>query len=214
MRYRLLLFDLDETLYPTNTKLWDAISERMVQYMVDRMDLPADQVHPLRRSYFEKYGTTLRGLQIHHQVDSIEFLEYVHDLPLQEYLNPDPGLRNLLRSLPQRKWICTNANTGHARRVLKALEIDDCFEGIVDICAANFEPKPALSFYLTALTLSGEQDPSVCVLFDDLVRNLEPAKSLGLTTVLVRPGISCDPSANYILSKWQDLPEVFPLLWY
>jgi putative hydrolase of the HAD superfamily len=213
MKYRLLLFDLDETLYPIGSKLWDEISLRMGQYMVDHLNIPVDQVHSVRKNYFDTYGTTLRGLQIHHEIDAHDFLRYVHDIPLEHFLHPDPELKPLLNSLPQRKWICTNADAGHARRVLRFLGVENCFEGITDIIETGFIPKPSPDFYSRALEMAGENEFETCVLFDDLPRNLAPARSLGMTTVLVRPGITSDPSADFTIASIHSLPQSFPELW-
>ena len=70
MRYTTLFFDLDDTLYPAHSGLWEAILQRMQDYMLDLVDLPADQLAALRQSYLEKYGTTLRGLQREYHVNS------------------------------------------------------------------------------------------------------------------------------------------------
>ncbi len=217
MHYQLLFFDLDETLYPATSGLWNAIAQRMQKYMGERLGIPSNQVDTIRRSYFEKYGTTLKGLQANYQVDAVDFLRYVHDIPLDQVLDPDPGLRPLLLSLPQRKWICTNADRGHAQRVLSYLGVADCFAGITDIIDAGFDPKPAAAFYQTALSMAGAQDPQGCVLFDDLPRNLEPASRMGLTTVLVRSetahSVSPLPYVSYKVPSLHVLPDIFPALW-
>ena len=84
MNFSTLFFDLDDTLYPNNTGLWEAIRERMALYMSERLGLPREQVQTLRKTYFQTYGTTLRGLQLHHEVDVDDYLAFVHDLPLEE----------------------------------------------------------------------------------------------------------------------------------
>jgi putative hydrolase of the HAD superfamily len=83
MGYTTLFIDLDGTLYSNSTGLWDAIRVRMTQYMLERLNLPKENVSNLRRQYFERYGTTLRGLQIHHGVDANDYLAFVHNLPLE-----------------------------------------------------------------------------------------------------------------------------------
>jgi putative hydrolase of the HAD superfamily len=211
--YHTLFFDLDETLYPPGNGLWHAISARMNEYMVQRLGLPSDRVPDLRHSYYETYGTTLRGLQANHQVDAQDFLRFVHDLPLAELLQPDPELRPLLLSLPQTKWICTNADRAHAERVVRFLGIADCFRGVIDIWAADFEPKPAAAFYQRALEIAGVNNPQGCVILDDLPRNLAPARAMGFTTVLVRPNVASDPAANYAIPDLHSLPGAFPELW-
>jgi pyrimidine 5'-nucleotidase len=210
-RLTTLFFDLDDTLY-TGNGLWEAIKARMNLYMVERLGLPAGQVPALRRQYYETYGTTLRGLQMHHQVDSDDFLAYVHDLPLDRYLEPSPALREMLLSLPQKRWIFTNADEAHACRVLTALSLEGCFDGIVDVRAVDFLCKPASEAYLRAVQLSGAGSPENCVFLDDSIRNLQPAFDLGFTTVLVGAQ-SPHPAADYTLSSLLELREVMPQLW-
>jgi putative hydrolase of the HAD superfamily len=186
MPFTTLFFDLDDTIYPNSTGLWEAIRSRMGQYMHERLGLPVDQVPALRRRYFITYGTTLRGLQIHYHVNADDYLAYVHDLPLTEYLQSAPELRRLVLSLPQRRWIFTNADDQHARRVLDVLGLTDCFEGIIDVRAIEFACKPELAAYERALAIAGNPCAHECVLIDDSPVNLAPARRMGFTTVLVR----------------------------
>ncbi len=211
MSYTILFFDLDDTLYDSSNGLWEAIRARMGMYMHERLGIPADQVPVLRRKYFETYGTTLRGLQIHHQVNANDYLNYVHNLPLEKFLHPDPRLRAMLLNLPQTKWIFTNADADHARRVLRILGVEDCFQGIADIRAMDFHCKPEVVAYQLAMELAGEDDPRRCLMIDDSARNLAVARWLGFTTVLVsRDGTH--PSAHYSISCIHDLPKAIPEL--
>jgi putative hydrolase of the HAD superfamily len=212
MDYSILFFDLDGTLYPNSNGLWQAIRERMAEFMRERLEFPPDEIPELSRSYFEKYGTTLRGLQINHSVDSDEYLAYVHDLALEEFISPDPELHDLLISLPQRKWIFTNADQNHAERVISILGITGCFEGIIDVRALDFLCKPDFEAYQRALALVNGNDPGICVLFDDSPRNLVPAHRIGFTTVLVGSQDE-HPAADYSVQELVDLPHVFPQLW-
>ena len=79
-------------------------------YMIERLGIPESDVPFLREQYFKMYGTTLRGLEERHNVDKEDFLAFVHDLPLQDFLNPDPVLREVIASLPTRNLIFTNAD--------------------------------------------------------------------------------------------------------
>ena len=110
MRYTSLFFDLDDTLYPSASGLWEAIRGRMNTYMQKFMNLPLSEIAAIRQAYLEKYGTTLRGLQTQYQVDVDDYLAFVHDLPLDKFIKPDPELHSLLLSLPQRRWIFTNSD--------------------------------------------------------------------------------------------------------
>ncbi len=109
MRFTTIFFDLDDTLYPSSTGLWQAIKGRMNSYMDERMGIAPAEIPRLREKYFREYGTTLRGLQAKHNVDVQDFLAYVHDLPLKDYLHPNPIQQKVLASLPTRNLIFTNA---------------------------------------------------------------------------------------------------------
>src|SRR6266542_1561718 len=133
MRFSTIFFDLDDTLYPSNAGLWLAIKGRMNDYMRERLNIPVDEIPKLREKYYLQYGTTLHGLKKHHQVNVDDFLAYVHDLPLGNYLTPNPAQRSVIASLPTRNLIFTNADIHHAERVLAALNLRDLFSAIVDV---------------------------------------------------------------------------------
>jgi len=212
MEFTTLFFDLDDTLYPSNTGLWDAIRDRMSLYMHEKLGLSWESIPSLRHDYLEKYGTTLRGLQHHFQVDAEDYLAYVHDLPLEKYLAPDAAVRKVLLSLPQEKWVFTNADSDHARRVLKVLTLEDCFQGVIDVRAVNFLSKPEKETYYKALALAGNPDPRRCILFDDSPRNLAPARAIGFTTVLLSPDAQ-NHQADYTISSLVEIPHALPMLW-
>jgi putative hydrolase of the HAD superfamily len=213
MKYSTLFFDLDGTLYSQSTGLWGEIRTRMDAYMHQKMGLPRELIPNLRRRYFEQYGTTLRGLQHHYNIDSDEYLAYVHDLPLHAYLKPDPGLRWLLESLRQPKWIFTNADRQHAQRVMEILQVADCFEGVIDVRRLEFNCKPNPDVYHRALEIAGESSAEHSVFFEDSPRNLTAARALGFFTVLV----GGEPTQNCIdleIENLNQLPQRFPELWH
>ncbi|EHA8590129.1 hypothetical protein COCNU_scaffold015291G000020 [Cocos nucifera] len=72
------------------------------------------------------------------EFDDDEFHAYVHGRLPYEILKPDPFLRGLLLSMPQRKMIFTNADKAHAEQVLKRQGLEDCFEGV--ICFETLNP--------------------------------------------------------------------------
>ena len=211
MPFTTVFFDLDDTLYPPSTGIWQAIRERMVLFMQVKLGLPPDEINALRRKYYEVYGTTLRGLQLHHQVDSDEFLAYVHDLPIAQMVQPDLELRAMLLAMHVRKFVFTNADTAHAGRILAALGVSDCFDGINDLRARDFYCKPDLEAYHRVLAHSGESWPQNCLYLDDAPRNLIPARELGMRTVLVGEGAP-NPDADLTISRPHDLGKVLPEL--
>src|SRR5215208_44624 len=205
MRSTTLFFDLDDTLYPSTTGLWPAIKGRMNLYMIERLGIPEADVPFLREQYFKMYGTTLRGLQERHNVDKEDFLAFVHDLPLKDYLTPNPILRDVLASLSTRNLIFTNADVPHARRVLAALQLDDLFETVVDINAVAPYCKPMSESFAIAMDLANEPDPRRCVMIDDLPRTTRAALNVGMASLLY----GCDEhteEASGAFTDWKDLP--------
>jgi putative hydrolase of the HAD superfamily len=213
MPYSTLFFDLDGTLYPNSNGLWSAIMARMNRYMHECLGLPEDEVPVLRHSYYEKYGTTLRGLQENFQVDAEDYLAYVHDLPLHHYLRPAPEIRALLTSLSQKRWIFTNADADHAERVLEIVGLTGCFEGIIDVRAIEFTCKPEPLAYQRALDLAGDPQPEDCVFLDDSVSNLIAAQQMGFVTVLVSEDGQTHPAATCTIPDLIALPQGLPELW-
>lgn len=204
-----LFLDLDDTLYPRTNGLWQAIGARIQRYLIDRMGMTIAEADRVRTHYLEQYGTTLRGLIRHHGVDPLDYLTSVHDLPIGEYLSPDPRLRDVLDGLPARKVIFTNAHRGHVERVLDCLGIDSSIDQIVDLFALQMFNKPDPNAYRIALQLAGDPDPVGCAMVDDRLRNLLPAGRLGMYTVRVGPPGQED-GTDTAIAEIYDLPKAFP----
>lgn len=207
MKFTTIFFDLDDTLYPSNAGLWLAIKNRMNDYMRERMNIPADEIPALREKYFLQYGTTLNGLQKHHQVDVDDYLAYVHDLPLGDYLTPDPAQRSVIASLPTRNLIFTNADIRHAERVLAVLNLRDLFSTIVDVKTVAPYCKPMSESFAIAMKAAGETDPSRCVMIDDLPRTTRAAKSAGMFSILFGE-TAVNGDAHTSFSNWNELTDI------
>ena len=179
-----ILFDLDDTLYPQRNGLWEMIGERINCFMIDQMHFSPEVVPELRHRLWEQYGTTLRGLQVEFTVDMDAFLAFVHDVPVEDILKPDPSLDQLFTLIPQRKVFFTNAHTAHARRVAKRLGVDHHFDTIVDIYTLAPFCKPQREAFIKTLELL-EEEPQNCLLVDDNPKNLTTAHAFGLRTISV-----------------------------
>ena len=205
MRFSTLFFDLDDTLYPNSNGLWTAIRSRIQLYMIERMGIPEKDAPSLREQYFKMYGTTLRGLQARHHLDTEDFLAFVHDLPLGDYITPDLVQRDVIASLPNRKLVFTNADSAHARRVLAALNLSDLFDAIVDIHTVAPYCKPMPESFAIAQELADEPDPRKCVMIDDLPRTTRAALNAGMASILY--GTEEPTSeASGVFINWKDLP--------
>jgi len=179
------VFDLDNTLYPHHSNLFSQIDVKMTAYVGELLALPREEARKLQKELYLEYGTTLNGLMTRHGIDPDDFLEKVHDIDYS-WLVPDPVLGTAIRQLPGRKFIFTNGDRRHAERTARQLGILDHFDDIFDIVAAGLNPKPARQTYEKFAALHAVTGHNA-VMFEDLARNLEVPKALGMTTVLVVP---------------------------
>ena len=197
------LFDLDNTLYPRSCGLMEAIGHRINRYMIERLGVNPEEVSRMRDDFLRAFGTTLNALRRFHAVDPDEFLEFVHDIPLDRYLQHEPALDRMLGSLELRKIIFTNADAQHARRVLSHLGVLGHFESIIDIHLLEFVNKPDRRAYLKAVDFASAR-PEECVLVEDSLTNIIPAARLGMTTVMVGGG-SKSAGVHYFIDRITDL---------
>ncbi len=182
--FEYILFDLDETLYPKESGFMRVMRERILLFMTQKIGIPADDVTTKRHIYYQRYGTTLRGLMEEYKINPADYLAFVHDVDPRDFFGASPPLDNMLEEIPLRKVIFTNADLLHCQRVLDALQVSHHFELIIDINVINYKSKPDPYAYQRALALLGVPGKR-CIMVDDVPRNLIPAKDLGMTTILV-----------------------------
>ncbi len=194
------VFDLDNTLYPPEARLFDQIEVRMTQYVMDALGVQRDEADHLRRHYWATYGTTLAGLMREHDVDPAPYLTDVHDISL-DHLEHDTELAAHIRALPGRRIVYTNGTAPYAERVLAARGLNGLFDAIYGVEHASFRPKPEREAFEEVFTTDGVV-PSEAAMFEDEPRNLAAPHDMGMRTVLVRP----DPhDADHIHFHTDDL---------
>lgn len=179
------VFDLDNTLYPAETLFLRQVEQRINQYVVRTSGLPSDEALSVQKTYLHDYGTSLAGLMEHYQIDPHHFLAEVHDVPL-DALAPDADLHAALKQLKGPRLVFTNGSTGHAERVMQRLELTGLFDGVFALEDADLIPKPDPRTFAKMLARF-DIDPTTACFFEDTPKNLEPARDLGMTTVLIGP---------------------------
>ncbi|MGH6810938.1 MAG: pyrimidine 5'-nucleotidase [Methylocella sp.] len=215
------VFDLDNTLYPADCDLWPKIDQRITLYLSHLFGLDGMSSRALQKYYYQRYGTTLRGLMVEHGIGPDDFLDFTHDIDRSSLL-PNPALATAITALPGRKLILTNGSREHALGTARALGLEGMFEDIFDIADADFVPKPAALTYARFFARHAV-DPARAVMFDDLAKNLIIPNERGMTTVLVvpEPGqrdhreafeITHDPAPAYIDFVTSDLARFLKCL--
>jgi putative hydrolase of the HAD superfamily len=179
------VFDLDNTLYPASSDLWPKIDARITLFMSELFGLDGMSSRALQKYYYERYGTTLRGLMEEHEITADEFLQFVHDID-RSSLVPNHSLATAITALPGRKLILTNGSREHALRTAEQLGLDKMFEDVFDIVAGDLVPKPNPQAYERFFEKHGV-DPAGSAMFEDIERNLVVPHARGMRTTLVVP---------------------------
>jgi putative hydrolase of the HAD superfamily len=180
------IFDLDNTLYPAKADLFALIDVKMGEFIQGLLGCDPDVAKATQKRYFMEHGTTLSGLMHHHGIEPREFLDYVHDISMDR-LEVDEALNAHIAALPGRRLIFTNGDADYAQRVLDKLGLGQAFELIHDIHACQYVPKPDPSGYAELCRVHGV-DPTRAAFFEDMARNLKPAKAIGMSTIWVNNG--------------------------
>lgn len=192
------IFDLDNTLHNASAHLFPHINRAMTAYLVEHLQIPEAEADALRQHYWRRYGATMLGLMRHHQTCPRHFLWHTHQFPkLHEQVVWNPALRHVLRHLPGRKVIYSNAPKHYAEAVLARMGIRALFDQVIAVEHVRFYPKPAVRGFQHMLGLLGVS-PSRCVMVDDDPFNLLTAKRIGVKTVWIAPQASHRP-------QWVDL---------
>lgn len=179
------VFDLDNTLYPPEARLFDQIEVRMTAYVMQSLGVARDEADRLRRHYWARYGTTLAGLMSEHGVDPAPYLNEVHEISL-DALRPDVALRSAITALPGRRIVYTNGSGPYAERVLAARGLSGIFDAIYGVEHAGFRPKPERSAFEAIFARDGI-NPTRAAMFEDDPRNLAEPHAMGMRTVHVAP---------------------------
>jgi putative hydrolase of the HAD superfamily len=208
MSFKFIIFDLDDTLYFRDGGLMQEMGHRIQTWLCDHLEVTWEEAITLRHEYYQEYGTTLGGLIVNHDVDTHDYLAFIHGMPVEDYIAPSPVLDAMLGSIPLRKAVFTNATVEYARRVLRVLGVEDHFEHVIGIEQVALRNKPYLDGYERMLALLAARG-SECIMVEDAARNLVPAKALGMKTVLVggEPGEGVDVAVENVLEVGKVVTE-------
>jgi putative hydrolase of the HAD superfamily len=206
------IFDLDNTLHDATPYIFPHINRSMTEYVRRELGLGEDEADALRRHYWQRYGATLSGLMRHHGTQPEHFLWHTHQFPeLPQMVLREPRLRPMLKRLPGRKLLYSNAPRRYVHEVLRLLRVEDMFEGIFAIEHARFRPKPEMAGFMRMLK-AHRLRPAQCVMVEDSAENLRTAKRLGMKTVLVGGGSRKPAYVDVMIGSVLELPRALPRL--
>jgi putative hydrolase of the HAD superfamily len=199
------IFDLDNTLHNATPHIFPHINRSMTAYLQEHLQMSEDEANALRVDYWQRYGATLTGLMKHHGTDPDHFLWHTHQFPeLHNMVLREPRLRHMLKQLPGRKLVFSNAPVRYARAVLKLLRIDDLFDDVFAIEHSRYRPKPETAGFRRLLRKHRLQ-ATQCVMVEDSAENLRTAKQLGMRTVWIS---EAPRAASFVDVKIRDVLEL------
>ena len=178
------IFDLDNTLYSGDTKVFDQVDKKMSKFISEKLNVGVEEARKIQKSYFHEYNTTLNGMIKNHKIDADEFLEFVHDVNL-DFLKANKPLEQEITNLKGKKFIFTNGSKAHAANVTKRIGIEKLFDGVFDIVESDFIPKPSIEPYKKIIE-KYKIEPQYSIFIEDIARNLKPAHELGMKTVWIK----------------------------
>ena len=202
------IFDLDNTLYSGKTRVFEQVDKKMSEYISKKLKVSVEEAKKIQKNYFHEYNTTLNGMIKNHQIDANEFLEFVHNINI-DFLKKDLALSKELEKLEGKKIIFTNGSRKHAMHVTQKIGIDQHFDDIFDIVDSEFMPKPSIEPY-KKLVKKHKIDPKLCVLVEDIARNLKPAYEMGMKTIWIEndePWASKFSDSEFVNYKTNNLAE-------
>ena len=180
------IFDLDNTLYSADSGIFQQVHELMGKFVSNHLNIGINEAKKIQKKYYKEHGTTLKGLMDNHGVEPDYFLAEVHKLDYS-IVNSNKNLNNELSKLSGKKIIYTNANMQHTLDVLERIELSNFFDEIFDIKMANYIPKPEITPY-EEIIKKYDLNPNSSAMFDDIAKNLVPAKKVGFTSIWIDAG--------------------------
>lgn len=212
MSERVWIFDLDNTLHDATPHIFPHINRSMTDYLQEHLKLGVKEANELRIDYWQRYGATLTGLMKHHGTDPDHFLWHTHQFPkLPEMVLREPRLRWVLKRLPGRKLVYSNAPVHYARAVLKLMQVEDLFDDVFAIEQARYRPKPETAGFRRLLRKHRLQ-AAQCVMVEDSAENLRTAKQLGMHTVWVSRALRTPRFVDVKISGVLELPRLMDKL--
>ena len=202
---RVWIFDLDNTLHDARPHIFPHINRSMTAYLQQHLQLDETAANALRMHYWQRYGATLSGLMRHHDTKPEHFLWHTHQFPqLSRMVLREPRLRHILKALPGRKVVFSNAPEIYVQAVLKLLRVDELFDDVIAVEHTRYRPKPDIFGFMRVLK-KHRVKAAQCVMIEDSLENLHAAKRLGMRTVWVNSG---QQNSSYVDVKIHDVMQL------
>ena len=205
---RVWIFDLDNTLHDARPHIFPSMHTQINDWLRQAFGVDEEGANEMRRGFWQRYGTTLKGLMRHHGTDPARFLRETHQFPeLGGMVVREQALHHALARLGGRKLVFSNAPRHYVEEVLQILGVGRFFDAVYTIESTRYRPKPALHGFRMLLR-AHDLEAHRCALVDDMAENLRAAKRLGMSTVWVSPRTARMPYVDLRVTSVTQLPRL------
>ncbi len=205
---RVWIFDLDNTLHDARPRIFPSMHAQINEYLQRHFGVDEEGANEMRRGFWLRYGTTLKGLMRHHGTDPRHFLRETHRFPeLADMVVHENALKHALAALGGRRLIFSNAPQHYVEEVVRAIGLAQYFDAVYTIESTRFRPKPAFQGFRLLLR-AHNLAPHRCALVDDTLENLRTAKRLGMSTVWVSARAMRVPYVDLRVGSVTQLPRL------
>jgi putative hydrolase of the HAD superfamily len=202
------IFDLDNTLHDARPRIFPSMHEQINEYLQRHFGVDEEGANEMRRGFWLRYGTTLKGLMRHYGTDPRHFLRETHRFPeLADMVVHENALKHALAALGGRRLIFSNAPQHYVEEVVRAIGLGQYFDAVYTIESTRFKPKPAFQGFRLLLR-AHNLAPHRCALVDDTLENLRTAKRLGMSTVWVSERAMRVPYVDLRVNSVTQLPRL------
>lgn len=194
-RSKLLVFDLDGTLYKfkesqdgsmLSSKFYSDVKKNILKFISQRLELSKEnaelEYERVKKAYNEHASI---GFEKEHGIDRLEYFEKCWNLDPKDYITASAELGRVFESLDGRKAaVLTGAPRVWAEKALKHLQVYKFVKGAVFTGEPDVR-KPSLEAFRQVLDFFKTRPEQACSIGDQEGTDIEPAKRLGMKTVIV-----------------------------
>ena len=178
MKKTTIISDLDGTLYPKSNGLTRQIDNLADSFLSSATGMSKNQLIRLE----EIYPNILDALKVL-QIPKKTYYTNVHNKLDYSVLRPNTEMNNLLASMKLNLFVVSLSPAEHIKRVLSLLQLENLVTGAFSIVQEHTSNKG--SCYKKIINQYKLSEDEVCVVGDNYLLDIEPAKRLNLSAALI-----------------------------
>jgi FMN phosphatase YigB (HAD superfamily) len=192
MGKRIIMFDLDGTLYPykgnsfRDTSLYEDLKQRSLEFITKKLNIGIEEATKRYDFVAKKYNFVLsKGFEKEYGLDRTEYLNFAWNMDPTLHIEKDARLISMLKELSRTHdlFILSDAPSIWINKLLEFFEVGGYFKGIFSGGDNNVRKKSGL--YCHALQTLNADPKNVIMVGDEYLVDVIIPKKFGIVTCLV-----------------------------